>query len=156
MAIQFDGELEQRIRQAAARRGTDVAATLAQLLAADEGLHAQTVKRKRERDEALRREFEAAMQDPLFIQDMEEAMRDFEHVDEERCDLRRAVRRRGRTQASQGPPRVSREAPLIACAITSFSMEHQWSKLICSTIGISLGLGLAQNRAPLPHCAMAH
>jgi hypothetical protein len=83
MAIQFDGELEQRIRQAAARRGRDVESTLMSLLAADEDALQRRATLKRERDEALRREFEGAMQDPLFIQDNEEVMRDFQYADAE-------------------------------------------------------------------------
>jgi hypothetical protein len=83
MAIQFDGELEHRIRQAATRRGKDATATLSLLLAADEGLHWQRVARKHEHNSVLRRQFEGAMRDPLSVQDMDEAMRDFEHMDSE-------------------------------------------------------------------------
>lgn len=41
-------------------------------------------------------------------------------------------------------------------SIASFSMEHQWRSRVCSTIGFSLVLEMAQNRPPLLHDSMAH
>jgi hypothetical protein len=38
-------------------------------------------QRQQEREDMLRREFEDAMCDPLFLQDVEGTMRDFEHID---------------------------------------------------------------------------
>lgn len=43
----------------------------------------------------------------------------------------------------------------MTCAIEPFPMEHQWRSPVCSTIEISLGQVMAQNRAPLHHRAMA-
>ncbi len=83
MAIQFDGELERKLQAAAARRGMDVESTVAALLRVDEQAGDSQLRSRADREEALRREFVKAMQDPLFVEDMEETMRAFEASDAE-------------------------------------------------------------------------
>ena len=83
MAIQLTGELERRLREAARRRGTDVESTVATLLATYEG----ESEARRIREETLRQEFAEAMQEPLFVEDLNETMRAYESVDMESARL---------------------------------------------------------------------
>lgn len=83
MTITLEPELERKVQEVATRAGLGVneyvSATLLQHLQVQDvaGMDKQA------RDEYLRREFEEAMSDPLFVQDMEETMEAFKYIDAE-------------------------------------------------------------------------
>ncbi len=83
MTITLEPELEQKVQAAAKRAGQDVNGYVSVLLMRQLAAQETSVADKQARDERLRREFEEAMSDPLFVQDMNETMEAYKHIDAE-------------------------------------------------------------------------
>ncbi len=83
MTITLEPELEQKIEAVAKSTGQDVNGFVSFLLR--RGLEEQesAATDKQAHEERLRREFEEAMSDPMFVQDMEETMEAYKHIDAE-------------------------------------------------------------------------
>ena len=83
MTIMLKRELEQKIEAAAKRAEQDVNGFVSFLLRRELAEREATEVDKQEREERLRREFEEAMSDPMFVQDMEETMEAYKYIDAE-------------------------------------------------------------------------
>ncbi len=83
MTITLEPELEQKIEAAAKRAGQDVNGFVSFLLRRELAEQEATAIDKQAREERLRREFEEAMSDPMFVQDMEETMEAYKYIDAE-------------------------------------------------------------------------
>lgn len=81
MSIEL-GDIEDRLREAASRSGQDVEGFVRSTLI-NELECIEAANNRRNREEALRREFADAMRDPLFVQDVQESMLDFTSLDAE-------------------------------------------------------------------------
>ena len=81
MTITLEPELEQKVQEAAKRAGQDVKDYVSVLLMRQLAAQENAALDHQAGEERLRRQFEAAMNDPLFVQDMEQTMEDYKYID---------------------------------------------------------------------------